>query len=550
MPLLSSRVDPGADDYRQNREQMLALVDKLRGLEAAVRAHGDRAAPKFAKRDQLPPRERVARLLDRGAPFIELSTLAGYKMHDDNGRDEIAGGGNIIGVGVVAGTRCLISANDSAIKGGSVSPMGLKKSLRGQQIALENRLPVISLVESGGANLLYQSELFVDGGRVFCNMARLSAAGIPQITVVHGSSTAGGAYMPGLSDYVIAVRDRARIFLAGPPLVKAALGEDADEEQLGGALMHAEVSGTADYLADDDAHGVQLAREVIARLGWQRDQASNAPGALGPSGRSDAPEFAPPRYDVDELCGVVPVDGKRQYDVREVIARLVDGSEFLDFKARYGAATVCGHAAIEGHRVGVIGNNGPIDPDGSVKAAQFIQLCCQAKLPIVYLMNTTGYMVGKDAEQRGAIKHGSKMIQAVANATVPQLTLVIGGAYGAGYYGMCGRSYDPRFIFAWPNCKVAVMGGEQAATVMKIITRAKLQKRGVEPSDEALEQMSGSLRDRLDAEANALFATARLWDDGIIDPRDSRRVLGLCLSVCGEAAGRELAPQSFGVARG
>ena len=540
MAILSSKIDRRSEAYGANREAMLALVEQVRCLEERVRGHGERAAAKFDKRGQLTPRERVARLLDRDTPFLELSTLAGYKMHDDDGRDDVAGGGSIVGVGFVAGTRCLVSANDAAIKGGSISPMGLEKNLRAQQIALENRLPVISLVESGGANLLYQSELFVKGGRVFCNMARLSAAGIPQVTVVHGSSTAGGAYMPGLSDVVIAVRDRAKIFLAGPPLVKAALGEESNDEELGGAEMHASVSGTADYLAEDDAHGLELAREVIASLGWRRH---------GASPRGEAP-VTPPRYDIDELCGLVPVDGRRAYDVREVIARLVDGSAFLEFKERFGRQTVCGHASIDGHRVGVLSNNGPIDPEGSVKAAQFIQLCCQSRLPIVYLMNTTGYMVGKDAEQRGAIKHGSKMIQAVANATVPQLTLVIGGAYGAGYYGMCGRAFDPRFIFAWPNSKLAVMGGEQAATVMKIITRAKFAKRGVEAKEEALEQMSSALRERLDAETNALFATARLWDDGIIDPRDSRRVLAECLAICKEAEHRQLAPSSFGVARG
>lgn len=536
MPVLESAIDRAGQGYADNRAAMLALVQEIRELERKVRAHGERAAAKLAARNQLPPRERVARLLDAGAPFIELSTLAGFKMHDDNGRDDISGGGNIIGIGRVAGVHCLVTANDSAIKGGSISPMGLKKSLRAQQIALENRLPIVALVESGGANLLYQSELFVEGGRVFCNMARLSAAGIPQITVVHGSSTAGGAYMPGLSDYVIAVREQARIFLAGPPLVKAALGEDAEEEELGGAEMHASISGTAEYLADDDAHAIAIARDVLGRLGWSPAAAPLA--------------FKPPRFDPEELCGVVPVDARQPYDVREVIARLVDDSDFLDFKARYGAETVCGHAAIEGQPVGIIGNNGPIMPEGSVKAAHFIQLCCQAELPIVYLMNTTGYMVGKHAEQRGAIKHGSKMIQAVANATVPQLTLVIGGGYGAGNYGMCGRAYDPRFIFAWPNSRVAVMGGEQAATVMKIITKAKLQKRGVTPDDAALEQMSGALRERLDKEATPLFATARLWDDGIIDPRDSRRVLGLCLALCREAGERRLVRNTFGVARG
>jgi len=538
MPVIESKVDPGSEQFARNREEMLALVQKFRAVEERVEERSRRAAPKFAERGQLMPRERVARLLDPGAPFLELSTLAGYGMHDDDGWDDAMGGGSIVGIGFVGGVRCLVAAHNSAIKGGAVTPMGLRKSLRAQAIAMENRLPAISLIESAGANLLYQSELFVEGGRVFRNQARASAMGLPQITVVHGSCTAGGAYIPGLSDYVIMVREKAKVFLAGPPLVKAAIGEDADEEELGGALMHATTAGTAEYLADDDAHAVQLARDVLRALAWDRDLPTRAV------------EFAPPRYDPDELCGVVPPDPKRPYDVREVIARVVDGSEFLDFKPLYGSQTVCGHARIEGSPCGIVGNNGPITPQGSVKAAQFIQLCCQSNLPLVYLQNTTGYMVGTDAEQAGAIKHGAKMIQAVSNATVPQLTVILGGGYGAGNYGMCGRSYDPRFLFAWPSSRVAVMGGDQVAMVMKIITRAKFARQGVELDDEALDAMSGELRERLDAESTPLFATARLWDDGIIDPRDTRRVLGFCLRTCEEAERRPLSPNTFGVARG
>ncbi len=538
MPRIESRIDRRADEFAERRQGMLELVEEFRDTEQRVVAHSERARPKFEKREQLLPRERLAHLLDRGRPFLELSTLAGYKMHDDNGRQDVMGGGSITGIGFVEGVRCMVVINDSGIKGGTITPMGLAKSLRAQRIALENKLPIISLVESGGANLLYQSELFVEGGRIFCNMARASAAGLPQITIVHGSSTAGGAYLPGLSDYVIVVRERAKIFLAGPPLVKAALGEDAEEEQLGGAGMHASVTGSAEYLADDDAHAIRLARDVLAQLDWNRD----TPG-------SPAPDARPPLFDPDELCGVVPPDPKIPYDVREVVARVVDASEFLEFKREFAANTVCGHAAIEGHRCGIIGNNGPLTPDDSVKAAQFIQLCCQSDLPIVYLQNTTGYMVGTAAERGGAIKHGSKMIQAVANATVPQLTLIIGGGYGAGNYGMCGRGFDPRFIFAWPNSRVAVMGGEQAATVMKIITRAKFARKGMPIDEDALEQMTASVRAKLDLEARAMFATARLWDDGIIDPRDSRRVLGFCLATCRDEGRRKLHPNTFGVAR-
>ncbi len=536
MPRIVSNIDPGSDTFARQRANMLARVQRLRDLEARVAAHGERVRDKFRARGQLLPRARVARLLDPGRPFLELSSLAGTGMHDDDGREQVLGGGNICGIGFVSGVRCMIIANDSAIKGGTITPMGLRKSLRAQAIALDNRLPTVSLVESGGANLLYQSELFVDGGRIFANMARASAAGLPQITVVHGSSTAGGAYLPGLSDYVIAVRDRAKIFLAGPPLVEAALGERASEADLGGAAMHATTTGSVEYLADDDAHAIELARQVVAAVARPADA---PPAAVA----------RPPAYDPDELCGVVPTDPKTPFDMREVVARIVDGSEFLPFKPDYGTNTLCGHAHIEGHRCAIIGNNGPLTPDDSAKAAHFIQACCQADLPIVYLQNTTGYMVGTAAERAGAVKHGSKMIQAVANATVPQITLVIGGGYGAGYYGMCGRSFDPRFIFAWPNARVAVMGGAQAAMVMKIITRAKLARAGTTVDEAALEKMAAALRDRIERESQAIFASARLWDDGIIDPCDSRRVLGFCLATCAEARTRPLSPNTFGVAR-
>lgn len=539
MPVIQSQIDTRSEAFRLNREAMLKLVEEFRALEQKVRDHSNSKRPRFEKRGQLLPRERVAMVLDRGAPFLELSTLAGYKMHDDDGAESIMGGGFIGGIGFVAGVRCMVTASDSAIKGGTIAPMGLRKSLRMQEIALQNKLPVVNLVESGGANLLYQSEIFVDGGRIFCNMARLSAAGIPQITVVHGSSTAGGAYQPGLSDYVIAVKGRAKIFLAGPPLLKAATGEVATDEELGGAEMHAIVSGVAEYLAEDDADGIRIARAIAGKLGWN-DRLPAMP----------ARGFREPRYDPDELCGVVPPDYRKSCDVREVIARLVDDSDFVDFKLLYGPHTVCGQAEIEGWPVGLIGNNGPIDPDGSVKAAQFIQLCCQAGTPIVYLQNTTGYMVGRDAEQRGIVKHGSKMIQAVSNATVPQVTLHIGASFGAGNYGMCGRSYDPRFILAWPNNRIAVMGGEQAAKVMAIVTEEKLARAGQTMDPEALGIMQKKIIQRMDKESTALFATARLWDDGLIDPRDSRRVLAFCLATCREAEARRLNPSTFGVARG
>ena len=538
MPIIESTIDTRCETFTKNREEQLALVQQLRELEARVRAHSESKSAKFQKRGQLLPRERVARLIDRGSPFLELSTLAGYKMHDDDGKRSIAGGGNVIGIGFVSGRRVLVTASDSAIKGGAISPMGLRKSLRAQEIARQNRLPCVNLVESAGANLLYQSELFVEGGRVFANMARLSAAGLPQITVVHGSSTAGGAYLPGLSDYVIVVRKKSKIFLAGPPLVKAALGEDADEESLGGAEMHMRIAGTAEYMADDDGQSLEIARELVGKLPWDETLDRSPPVAP-----------RPPRHDPEELLGVVPVDYRQPYDVREIIARVVDDSDFLEFKPLFGSQTVCGHARIEGWSCGIIGNNGPIFPEGAAKAGHFIQACCQSGTPIIYLQNTTGYMVGLEAEEKGIVKHGSKMIQAVANATVPQITVIVGGSFGAGNYGMCGRSFDPRFIFSWPGARISVMGGEQAAKVMEIITTAKFARQGVEIPPDALAKMTGAVRDKLDGESDALFATARIWDDGVIDPRDTRRALAMSLAVCREGDARRLRPNTFGVAR-
>ena len=538
MPVIESKIDPNSEAFRTNREQMLALIGEFRALEQKVRDVSNSKRERFRARKQLLPRERIALVVDPGEPWLELSTLAGFRMHDDDGAEGIQGGGGIAGIGYVSGIRCIVSANDSAIKGGTSTPMGVKKHLRIQQIALENKLPTVRLVESGGANLLYQAEMFVEGGRGFANQARLSAAGIPQITVVHGSSTAGGAYLPGLSDYVVLVRGRAKVFLAGPPLLRAATGEVATDEELGGADMHATVSGLGEYLAEDDIDGIRIAREIMAKLPWNAQ--------LPPVQRK---AYKEPRHSPEELAGAVPIDYRQPYDVREIVARVVDDSDFLDFKSGYGVHTICGHAEIEGHAIGLIGNNGPIDADGAAKAAQFIQLCCQANVPIVYLQNTTGYMVGREAEQKGIIKHGSKMIQAVANATVPQLTIHVGASFGAGNYGMCGRAYDPRFIFAWPSNRVAVMGGDQAAKVMAIVTEEKLKREG-KPVDKAkLGAMEDAIIERMENESTALYATARLWDDGLIDPRDTRKVLGYCLSICREAELRPLKRSTFGVAR-
>ena len=539
MPIIESRIDPQSENFRANREQMLALIGEFRALEQKVRDASNARRDRFRARKQLLPRERVALLLDPGAPWLELSTLAGFRMHDDDGDAGIQGGGGIAGIGYVSGIRCIVSANDSAIKGGTVAPMGVKKHLRVQEIAMQNKLPMVQLVESGGANLLYQAEMFVEGGRGFANQARLSAAGIPQITVVHGSSTAGGAYLPGLSDYVILVRGRAKVFLAGPPLLRAATGEIATDEELGRRRHARHHFG---------ARRISRGRRCRRHSYRARDHGE---AAVERTAIAALPQksFKEPRYAAEELAGVVPADYRKPYDVREVIARIVDDSDYLDFKTLYGPHTVCGQAEIEGHAIGLIGNNGPIDADGASKAAQFIQLCCQANMPIVYLQNTTGYMVGREAEQSGIIKHGSKMIQAVANATVPQLTIHIGASFGAGNYGMCGRAYDPRFIFAWPSNRIAVMGGEQAAKVMAIVTEEKLKREG-KPVDKAkLGGMEQAIIKRVDAESTALYATARLWDDGLIDPRDTRKVLGLCLAICREAALRPLKPITFGVGR-
>lgn len=537
MPVIQSDIDVHGEDFANNREAMLAAVASFREIEQNCLNKAAEAKAKFENRGQLLPRERLNLLLDPGAPFLELCSLAGYKLHDDKDGSQ-AGGGIISGIGYIAGVRCLISASNSAIKGGTISPSGLKKTLRLQQIAVENKLPVVALTESGGANLNYAADIFVEGARGFANQARMSAMGLPQITVVHGSSTAGGAYQPGLSDYVVVVRGKAKMFLAGPPLLKAATGEIATDEQLGGAEMHAQVAGTAEYLAENDADGVRIAREILAMLPWNAQLPART-----------LKSYREPLYPVDELLGLVPADAKKPYDVREIIARIADGSAFLDFKNEFDNQTVCGHLQIEGQPCGFIGNNGPITPQGAAKAAQFIQLCEQSNTPILFFHNTTGFMVGTEAEQQGVIKHGSKMIQAVANATVPKLTIVVGGSYGAGNYAMCGRGLDPRFIFAWPNSKTAVMGGAQAGKVLRIVTEDKHAKLGKQADPQMLDMLEQVTAQKLDSQSTALYGTASLWDDGLIDPRDTRKLLGYLLDICAEAAVRPLKSNSFGVAR-
>ena len=520
--------------FAEHRAAHLALIDEFRGLEAQVRAVSARASAKFEKRGQLLPRDRVAMLVDRDAPFLELSTLAGLGLHEDDGAQNVFGGGSIAGIGLVSGVRVMIYASDAGIKGGAAHPLGVEKQIRAQEIAIENRLPFVQLVESAGANLMLQAEIFVRGGRTFANLARMSALGLPVIAVVHGSSTAGGAYQVGLADYVVMIRKRSKVFLAGAPLLKAATGEIAVEEDLGGAEMHSAITGVGDYLAEDDADGIRIAREIVAKLRWDRPQTRAT---------------IRPRYDAEDLLGIVPVDYRKPYDAREVIVRVVDDSNFLEFKADYGAATLCGHASVEGFETGILANNGPIDSAGATKAAQFIQLCCQSGTPLVFLQNTTGFMVGIDAERSGIVKHGSKMIQAVTNATVPKITIQVGGCFGAGAYAMCGRSFGPRFIFSWPNVRLSVMGGEQAAKVLTIIGEESARARGKEADQDALARILRQVIDNYARESTALFATARLWDDGLIDPRDTRRVIGFCLATAIEGDRRVLNPNVFGVAR-
>jgi len=539
MPAIFSRIDSASAGFAANSAHMEQLRAQVLALQARTRERSAASKPLFDKRGQLLPRERLALLLDPGSPYIELSALAGYGLDRPEPDKSVPGAGVITGIGHVSGVRCMVVASDAGIEAGAIRPMGLEKLLRAQQLALANRLPFVHLVESAGANLLqYKVLTFVHGGGIFRNLARLSAAGLPVVTVVHGSSTAGGAYMPGLSDYVIMVRGRARAFLAGPPLLKAATGEIATEEELGGGEMHSSVSGLGEYLAEDDRDGIRLAREVVGRLNW-------------PSGVVLAPvrNGKAPRYAAEELRGIMPADGRKPVDMREVIARIVDDSDFLEFKALYGPGTLCGHAQLDGYPVGIISNNGPIDPAGANKATHFIQACCQSGTPLIYLQNTTGYMVGRQYEQEGMIKHGSKMIQAVTSANVPQITLMCGASYGAGNYGMCGRAYEPRFLFSWPNARTAVMGGEQAATTMRIVAEAGAKRKGVALDEAALQAQEQAIIATFERQQSAIATSSLMLDDGIIDPADTRVVLAQCLAICDEAARRTLRPVQFGVAR-
>ena len=546
MKAFASQWNAGGEQAQQRTAATLQRIAALRELEQRAADASQRSKPQFEKRGQLLPRERVALLLDAGAPWLPLCSLAGYLQDRPDANKSVPGGGMLAGIGFVSGVRCMVVASDSGIEAGAIQEKGLDKMLRVQEIALQNKLPFIHLVESAGANLMrYRVEGFVMGGALFRNLARLSAAGIPVITVQHGSGTAGGAYMPGLSDVVIMVRGRSRAFLAGPPLLKAATGEVATEEELGGAEMHTGVSGLGEYLAEDDRHALGMVRDVVAQLSqWKvpRVQSNQAQAAMN-SG------VAAPRFNAEELLGLMPAHHREPVDMHEVMARLVDGSQLLPFKSSYGAATLCAQAHIGGHAVGLISNNGPIDVAGANKATHFIQWMCQLGHPIIYLQNTTGYMVGKDSEQAGMIKHGSKMIQAVTNATVPQITIQCGASFGAGNYGMCGRGYAPRFLFSWPGAKTAVMGGEQAARTMQQVTEAAMARKGLPVDAEQMQKQYDQIVTMFEAQADAFVTSGLLLDDGVIDPRDTRDVLSFCLDTLAEAESRALRPMQFGVAR-
>ncbi|MEV4743684.1 carboxyl transferase domain-containing protein [Streptomyces sp. NPDC049555] len=531
MTVLVPALDPASPASAQNRSAMLErLAEVEAGHAQAVAGGGEKYTARHRARGRLTARERVELLVDPDTPFLELSPLAAW------GTDHAVGASLVTGIGVVEGTECVITANDPTVRGGASNPWTLRKALRANEISLANRLPLISLVESGGADLPSQKDVFIPGGALFRDLTRLSAAGIPTVTVVLGNSTAGGAYVPGMSDHVVMVKDQAKVFLGGPPLVRVATGEESDDESLGGAGMHARVSGLADHFAVDEADALRQARRIVARLGHH-------PPHAGPAA------FDPPLYDAEDLLGIVPGDLKVPFDPREVLARIVDGSDFDEFKPLYGAGLVTGWARLHGYPVGILANaQGILFSAESQKAAQFIQLANQRDIPLVFLHNTTGYMVGRAYEQGGIVKHGAMMINAVANSTVPHLSVLLGASYGAGHYGMCGRAFDPRFLFTWPSAKSAVMGPHQLAGVLSLVARASTEARGRPYDEDADAALRAMVEQQIEAESLPMFLSGRLYDDGVIDPRDTRTVLGLCLSAVHNAPVRGVRG-GFGVFR-
>jgi 3-methylcrotonyl-CoA carboxylase beta subunit len=541
MPAIESKVDRKSADWEANGASMRALVAELRARQAAAAVGGGEAArAKHLKRGKLLPRDRVEMLLDPGTPFLELSPLAAYGMYGD----EVPGAGVIAGIGVVSGRECVIVCNDPTVKGGTYYPVSIKKHLRAQRIAEENRLTCIYLVDSGGAHLPSQDEVFPDQehfGRIFYNQANMSAKAIPQIAVVMGSCTAGGAYVPAMSDESIIVRNQGTIFLGGPPLVKAATGEVVSAEELGGGEVHAKISGVADHLAENDAHALGIARRVVANVPEEKLDIPINPEKIGMSRL-----FAEPLYAAEDLYHIVPADTRKPYDVREVIARLVDGSEFDEWKARYGTTLVTGFARIHGMQVAILANNGILFSESAQKGAHFIELACQRRIPLVFLQNITGFMVGKKYENEGIARHGAKMVTAVACARVPKFTVIIGGSFGAGNYGMCGRAYPPRFLWTWPNSRISVMGGEQAANVLATVKRDSIEAKGGAWSADEEAAFKAPIRDQYETQGNPYYATARLWDDGVIDPADTRMCLGLGLTI---ALKQPIEETRFGVFR-
>ncbi len=523
MPTLTSKLNPRSEEFKASALLMRQLVGDLNAKLAQIAQGGGEAArAKHTARGKLLPRDRVEMLLDPDTPFLEIAPLAGLDMYDN----AAPGAGMICGIGRVSGVECLIVCNDATVKGGTYYPVTVKKHLRAQEIAQANRLPCIYLVDSGGANLPNQDEVFPDRdhfGRIFYNQAQMSALGIPQIAVVMGSCTAGGAYVPAMSDEAIIVKGQGTIFLGGPPLVKAATGEVVSAEDLGGGDVHTRLSGVADHLAENDMHALAIARASVANLNWRK-----------PPQLLTVPPRAP-LFDASELHGIIPTDesgftGRKPFDVREIIARVVDASEFDEFKARYGATLVTGFAHIEGLPVGLVANNGILFGESAMKGAHFIELCCQRRVPLIFLQNITGFMVGRKVENEGIAKHGAKLVTAVATATVPKFTVIIGGSFGAGNYGMCGRAYSPRFLWMWPNARISVMGGEQAASVLATVKRDGIEARGGQWSAQAEAEFKAPILEQFEHQAHPYYASARLWDDGVIDPADTRRVLALGLS--------------------
>ena len=534
MAVINSEIDVNSAEFANNTHIMSEAVEEFRGVERTIIAAAQAKEGRYRQRGLMPPRERLTHLLDNGAPFLELSTLCDYKQgeHTDGSS---AGGGVIAGLGYIDGTLCMIVIDDYLTKGGSMTQLGGEKRKRMLGLALNNKLPLISLAQSGGGNLKSMGDWFGYSGAGFAIQCKLSAAGVPQITVVHGSATAGGAYQPGLSDYVIMIRKQSTVYLAGPPLLKAATGEIATSEEIGGAEMHAQVAGTADYIAENDADGIRMAREITRKLDW-------------PSGEDASRDYLEPLHAAQELLGIVPESPKTPYDVREIIARIADGSDFVDFKPEFDAGTVCGHIEVQGIKCAVIGNNSPITASGAAKAGQFVQLCEQTRCPILFLHNTTGFIVGTEAEQGGIIKHGAKLIQAVTNSTVDKISIVVGGSYGAGNYAMCGRGIDPNFMFAWPRSVVSVMGPQQAGSVIRTVAEAQMQRAG-KVDAAALDAVEQDTVSAMQARSDALSNTARMWDDGIIDPRDTRQILGFVLQVCRDARNRQPHTNTFGIGR-